>query len=234
MKKKGGFFCILAVLIVVSCKQKKEALSTNEVSPENIYYDFQVNAAEGNDSVTILANFREFDEFGYSLKLDTPSVIMFDGTNLPGTTLEIPGTFYETQRSLADFAGMHRFQFNDRGNQPFSDSFTFRPLTLTSQLPPVVTDSILVLEFEGLDTNDLIHITLTDTSYAGEGIERIDTAKNARIVISASELAGLTNGPVQLELARENVRPLLQRRRPRGKISITYRLRREFTLSRNQ
>lgn len=233
IKKMRFTTCIMILLcLIVSCKQKKDAESTGQVPADVIYIDYQVRGNEGNDSVTILANFREFDEFGYALKLDTPAMVQLDDELIQGTTLKIPGTFYEVQKKLDDFSGTHKLRFTDANKKVYEEAFTYQPMVLTSALPDIVTDSVLILELQGLDSNDMVHVVLTDTAYASEGIERIDTVKNNRIIITAKELAGLANGPIQLELQREMVRPVMDRRILRGKLSIMYSLRREFTLSR--
>ena len=49
---------------------------------------------------------------------------------------------------------------------------------------------------------------MTDTSYANNGINRVDAVVNGRLVITKADLESLANGPVQLEFIREYERPV--------------------------
>jgi hypothetical protein len=226
--------CILSlVLISASCKQKKEAESTREIVPEAIFFDYQVRGDEGSDSVSVLLNYREFNEFGYGLKLDTPSKVQLDDEIIRGVTLKIPGTYYEVQKAAPGFAGTHRLKYTDIDKNEYVEQFNYTPLVLVTPVPGSLPVADLELTLEGFAKGDIIHILLTDTAYASEGIERQETVKNGRILITAEELAELEPGPVQLELVKENIRAISTEGRIRGKLAVIYGLKREFILTRN-
>jgi hypothetical protein len=231
MKRWSAVFFPLVILLTMACKQRKEAESTREMIPDAVYFDYQVRGNEEDDSVTILANFREFDQYGYALKLDTPSTIRLDGDLLSGTTLKIPGTYYEVQKETVSFTGQHQLLFTDIEKKVYVEKFNFQPLTLTTPLPATLPVADLKIGLAGLDSGDIVHILLTDTAYASEGVERQDTVTNSSIMITAEELAGLSEGPVQLEIVRERVRSITKDGQVRGKLAVIYGIKREFLLS---
>jgi len=224
-----GLLPILAGL--AACKSEKERESTSEMEPDGIFHDYQVNANEDTDSVTVLLYFREYDEFGYGLRLDTPATILFDGQAVPAYKLEIPGSYYEVNRYAPDFAGRHSIQYTDKRGQLAEIPFNYQPMQVVSELPAVLTSDSLLIQLSGVDSGDIVHIVLTDTTYAGEGIERLDTVYGGKILISAGELASLAPGPVQLELIRETSRELGEEGHMRGQLRTTYHIRREMTLA---
>jgi hypothetical protein len=82
-----------------------------------------------------------------------------------------------------------------------------------------------------MDGPDYIRVLMTDTSFTGEGINRLDTVyKDGLINIRKDEMDDLVNGPVQLELIREVDREVRNGTNEGGRIVITYSLRREFFL----
>lgn len=225
--------CFLSLVVIsASCKQKKEAESTREIVPEAIFLDYQVRGDEGSDSVSVLANYREFNEFGYGLRLDTPSKVQLDGEILEGVTLKIPGTYYEVQKAASIFSGSHRLTYTDINKNEFVEQFAYTPLVLATPVPDTLPVADLELTLQGLDSGDVVHILLTDTAYASEGIERQEAVKDGRILITAEELAELAAGPIQLELVKENIRAISTEGRVRGKLAVIYGLKREFILTR--
>lgn len=230
MNWKGVVLIACLTQQLVACKQRKEAVSTREMTPDAVYFDYQVKGSEDDDRVTVLANFREFDEYGYALKLDTPSTVKFDGELMQGTTLKIPGTYYEIQKDTASFAGQHQLEFTDIERNRHVEKFNFQPLALVKPLPEKILAADLELELLGLERGDRVHILLTDTAYASEGLEREDTVLDGKILITAEELAGLAEGPVQLELVREQVRDITREGHTRGRLTIRYGIKKEFLL----
>jgi hypothetical protein len=87
-----------------------------------------------------------------------------------------------------------------------------------------------IFNLEGFDSLDLIHIILTDTAFATDDINSIDTIKNGRLVINEQRLSGLKSGPVNLQLFRDKTQRIGKGVKPAGQIFTTYGLRREFEL----
>ena len=77
---------------------------------------------------------------------------------------------------------------------------------------------------------DYVRVLLTDTSFASDDINWIDTVKNGRVVISADDLRKVVNGPVHLELIKEIDKPVKNGTKEGGQFSFSYGLKREFVL----
>ena len=86
------------------------------------------------------------------------------------------------------------------------------------------------LELEGLEAKDYIRLLMTDTSFINNGINRVDAVTNGHMMITKDDLETLANGPVQLELIREYERQVKNDTGARGRLLITYSLKREFFL----
>jgi hypothetical protein len=97
-------------------------------------------------------------------------------------------------------------------------------------VPESIRRGDLVCELDGLEPVDYVRVLLTDTSFASEGINRVDTVKNGRVMISKEDLRKVVNGPIHLELYKEVEKPVKEKTREGGGLYISYGLKREFLL----
>jgi hypothetical protein len=228
----GMFF---AMIISFACRNRdKEAelRSSKEVSPESIFLDYQVMGEEGNDSITLLLQFRSGGEYGGTLLLDSPSTVQLDGELIKGDSARVTGAYYEIQKPVETFAGHHSIFFSYDENKIYKQDFQFQPMTFLTELPAVVYRDSLVLSLKGLDAGDVVRVVLTDTLFGSEGVDRLDTVTNGHIIITREELKTLTYGPVQLQLVKESETAIKNGRRRSGRLYMSYRLKREFLLER--
>ncbi len=227
MKKLWAAFVILSTFPLFSCTQKdKKAV---DIRVENLFFDYQLSAEEGDDNLTVLIRFRDGAD-GDALTLPANTSIFLDGEMLTPDSAKGTGTFYELHKPIGIFAGKHMLLFVDDENNEYKQEFTFQPLTLSTYIPDTVQRNDLQLELTGLESKDYVRIMATDTLFTSEGINRLDTVKNGQLKISADDLGKLVNGPVQLELIREYEIPVEKGTDAGGKMAITYRIRREFIL----
>jgi hypothetical protein len=70
---------------------------------------------------------------------------------------------------------------------------------------------------------------MTDTTLDGEGVNEMDTIHNNQLDLRKF-LPSITNGPVTLQLFKEEDRLINKEHSERAEISITYSLKREFEL----
>jgi uncharacterized protein (UPF0254 family) len=103
-------------------------------------------------------------------------------------------------------------------------------MLLKTELPDTVKRGKIVLQVDGLDEKEPVRIVLTDTAFASEGINRVTNIKNGQIIITKEDLKNLVNGPIQLELIKEEERPVKNRTKEGGRFSLSYGLKREFML----
>lgn len=217
-------------LILFSCTSN-EIGNVKDVNSEAIYFDYRVWGEEGNDDVTVKLQFRFGGPNGTTLLLEEPSKVELDGELLKADSSSFSGVYYEVQKPVASFAGRHTIIFTDMKKKQYRETFNFQPITLETDIPDTIERSRIVFKFRGLDGPDYIRILMMDTSFTGEGINRLDTVyKDGLITIRNEEIGGLANGPIQLELIRESDREVKSGTSEGGRISIIYTLRREFFL----
>lgn len=223
-------FLTFSFLIFFSCTSN-EIGNVKDVNPETIYFDYRIWGEEGNDQVTVKLQYRFGGPSGTTLLLEEPSKVELDGELLKADSSSFSGVYYEVQKPLASFAGRHTIVFTDMKKKQYKETFNFQPITLETEIPDTILRSRIVFKFRGLDGPDYIRILMTDTSFTGEGINRLDTVyKDGLVTIRKEEIGDLENGPVQLELIRETDREVKNGTSEGGRIVITYSLRREFIL----
>lgn len=203
--------------------------SRDKAEPEQIYFDYKVTGEEGNDSVSVVLKFKEYDEFGPAVSIE-PGTVTLDGRPVPADSSSMTGPYYAAHRHIREFTGRHTIQVILPDDKKYEDEFYFRPFSVRSGISDTIHRSRLLLEFEGLDKNDIVRILMTDTSFTGEGINRVDTVWNNKLTITRNALSYLENGPINLELVREQEMPLRNATDAGGAISIFYSIRREFWL----
>ena len=103
-------------------------------------------------------------------------------------------------------------------------------MSLVTELPDTISRGDLNFELQGLEKEDYVRVLLTDTSFTSAGINRLDSAQDGVVSISKSDLDKLVNGPIHLELIKENEQRVQSSTREGGKMSIFYGLRRSFIL----
>jgi hypothetical protein len=217
-------FSILVLLISCTDTDKKNG---NNTDPDNIYFDYEITAAEGNDNLTVLLQFRVGGEEGDAVSVGNVSL---DGEMMTLDSSKMSGAFYELHKPLIEFAGKHTILFTGINKKEYKEEFNFQPVELITQLPDSIKRGEMNLEFEGLDPEDYLRVLLTDTSFINDGINRVDTVNNGQLFISQSDLVTLANGPVQLQFIREYERPVKNGTKSGGRLLITYRLQREILL----
>lgn len=220
-------FSIIVLLLSCTDTDKENIDKTNT---DNIYFDYQVTAAEGNDKLTVLLQYRIGGEDGDGISITDPGKIMLDGELLPADSNKMSGTFYELHKPIAEFSGKHSIAFTDLNKKEYKEDFSFQPVVLLTTIADTAQRNNLVFEFDGLEAKDYIRVLMTDTSFANNGINRVDAVINGRLVITKADLESLANGPVQLEFIREYEKPVKNGTDEGGRLLITYSLKREFFL----
>lgn len=218
---------LLLVIVLASCLGAAQKKSDTEA--EDIFFDYQVMGMEGNDSVSVVLKFKEFDEYGPNISIgDGP--VMLDGKLVKVDSTPMTGPYYVVNRSLSSFAGKHQIQVTLPNQKKYREDFSFAPFGFRTGLGDTLKRGRLVLDFQGLSGGDVMRVLLTDTSYTGDGINRTDTIWNNRIVFSKGDLSYLENGPINMELTRESVRRVKSGTEAGGMISVSYSIFREFWL----
>ena len=225
-------FLYVMVLVSVShfsCNNN-DTSEISDIDPGSIWFDYQVWGEEENDSVTIKLQFRLEGETGETISIDDPAKVELDGKLIPGNSSAITGPYYEVQHPVSSFVGEHNIRFTNIDGKQYNEVFTFQPIFLKAKIPDTIKRGTIIFHLSDLIPGGQVRILMTDTAYASEGINRVDTITNGQIIITGSDLSGLANGPIQLELIREDERPVREGTREGGKIAVSYGLKREFYL----
>jgi hypothetical protein len=220
---------VSSFLLLASCTSN-EIGSSKDVNPESIYFDYRVWGDEEGGDMTVKLQYRFAGKNGTTLLLEAPSKAEFDGVAIKADSSKMLGAYYEVSKPIKDFAGKHVIVFTDLNNKQYKEEFNFHPISFKTKVPAIINRNDLVFELDGLAPQDYVHVMVNDTASFSEGIDRIDTIKNGRITISKTELARLINGPVRLEISKEDEKSIRNGTSQGGRISISYGIKREFEL----
>ncbi len=231
MSRINSLFLISAsAFLLLSACTSNEIGKGKDVNPESIYFDYKVWGDEDNGLITVRLQYRFAGKNGTTLLLEDPSKAEFDGMELKADSSKMNGAYYEVSKPVKDFGGNHSIVFTNVNNKQYKEEFKFQPLMLKTKVPSVVNRGDLVFELDGVEPEDRIRVMLSDTVAFSEGISRFDTVRNGRIVITKEQLSKLADGPVHLELSREDEKKIKNGTPEGGRIAMSYWLRREFEL----
>jgi hypothetical protein len=224
------FLAAAAIVLLASCNaavQQEEKFKAADM----LYMDYQATGEEGRDEVTVRIQFRFGGPEGKGILLDAAASVNFDGQRLTADSAKMGGTYYEARYLAQGFEGVHQIEYRDGGGKVYVDTFSFPFFSLRTELPATVSRvKGLELGINGLKEKDILHAMLTDTSFYGRGIDRMDTVREGKLLFTQQDLTRLKNGPVHLEFYREEERGLNQTGRQGGRLYLSYNLSREFVL----
>jgi hypothetical protein len=227
-------FALLVFFCIPGCFNQREPDETSyighfgDVNEDDIYFDYRISANEEDDNLTIFLRFMDGPE-GETLVISEPAKVELDGELIKVDSSGRTGAFYELQKRIAGFAGQHQIVFSGN-NKKYTEKFWFEPMVLKTVIPDTISREDLVLELEGLEQEDHVRVIVLDTSIHNEGINRLDTVINGKILLNSFDLNQLATGPIHLELHRENERDLENGTETGGRIYLTYTLKRDFYL----
>lgn len=227
MSRSGFIFTIITSILLVSCIDGND----RKADPRVIYFDYMVTGDE--ESGRIISKLQYWlggKVHGKPLLLESPAGVTIDGEAVKPDSTAFNGVYYEVIYESEGFAGSHTIEFIDPGGKRYKTPFEFPVFALKNQLPEIVGRDSLVIELAGLAPEEKVLIILTDTSFYGRGVEKLDTVASGRIVISPEELEDLKSGPVHLEILWEEEKRLQGGENRPGRIYSSYRVQRELLL----
>jgi len=230
MRKNLFLLTLFTSLFLLPGCADNESVKKRKTDPDAIYFDYRVWGSEENGDITVRLQY--FLEKGNenTVLLQHPSKVEFDGTILPADSSRMNGYYYEATIPLENIAGKHYIVFTDRNEKQYREEFEFPVISLKTEMPAVVSRKELVLELNGINPGEIVRVLLTDTAFYSRGIDRIDTIRNDSIIITPRDLENLKNGPVSLEIHRDDDWPLKETTKGGGRISLSYGLKRVFEL----
>jgi len=220
-----GFIFLL--LFASSCKNNTVA-NRRDIDPDAVFFDYIIRGDEDDSNVTLYLQFRIGGPNGYPLTLKDPAKVELDGELIPVDSAKLTGAYYEIQKPAGSFTGKHTITFTDLNKKVYSEEFEYRPFTLETELSEVERGD-LVFDLEGLEKEDYLHVSATDTSFISRDIVELDTVRNGKLVIPSHKLRYLVDGPITLLLSKETQKII--RNQIHGRITVSYQLKREFELN---
>ncbi|MEP7372404.1 MAG: hypothetical protein ABI675_03375 [Chitinophagaceae bacterium] len=230
MSNKGFLAITVCVAIALAGCTGNEIGYSKEVSPDAVYFDYNVWGDEESGNVTAKLQYRFGGPNGTTLVLEGSAKVEFDGELLAVDSSRMNGAWYEVNKPVKDFEGRHIITYTGINNKQYQEEFYFKAFSLRKEVPKEIKRDDLVFELDGLQQEDYIRILLTDTSFYSRGIDRLDTVRNGKIMITRKDLDNLKNGPVSLEFYREYEKALKQGTKEGGVLSVSYGLKRVFEL----
>lgn len=222
-------FAVFLLFLLTGCTSN-EIGNSRDVNPDAIFFDYKIRGDEKDDRVTVYIQYRMGGPNGTTLVLNDPARVRLDGETIPVDSARLTGAYYEIQKSPDSFAGKHTIVFTDLNKKEYSEEFQYRRFALKTKIPSIVHRGDLTFDLEGLDSEDLVRVTATDTSFSSRDIVEIDTVRDGRLTISSNKLKNLVDGPITLLLSKETERAVKNGTREGGRIVISYGLQREFEL----
>lgn len=201
-----------------------------KVNPEHIYFDYKIMGEEDKEFITVLLQYRFAGSQGVPLFIQKPGKVQFDETIIAADSARMTGSFYEIQIPVQDFTGNHNISFTNVNGNIYKEEFEFIPFSLASKIPDGIKRSDIILQLDGLKKIDHLRVILLDTAFYTDDLNEIDTVIDGKLIITANRLQKLKTGPLTLQIFKEEERPIKDRTKAGGLLSISYGLKREFEL----
>lgn len=228
--RKIFFWIVPCAFFLVAACSNNESRVKNEIDPEAIYFDYRVWGDEEESDVTVrLQYFMGYGE-GSTILWESPAKVELDGEFLQADSSRMNGYYYEARIPVENFAGKHSIVFTDLNDKQYTEEFSFSLISLKKELPAVLRREEFVLELAGLDPGEIVKVLISDTAFYSTGIDRMDTVRNDSIIITPRDLESLKNGPVYLEIYKDEEWPLKQPGKGGGRLFLSYGLKRAFEL----
>lgn len=218
---------LIFLLLFVSACTNNTVGTRRDIDPDTVFFEYIIRGDEDDSNVTLYLQFRIGGPNGYTLTLKDPAKVELDGEPIQVDSAKLTGAYYEIQKPADYFTGKHTITFTDFNKKVHSEEFEYKPFSMETDVDEVERGD-LVFELEGLEKEDYLHVSATDTSFTSRDIVEIDTVKDGKLVIPAHKLRYLVNGPITLLLSKETQKII--RNEIRGRITVSYGLKREFEL----
>lgn len=213
--------------------QNGESGSSRRHKPAPIFHDYQVSAEEGQADATVRLQYKDGDENGEAFALEKPSKVLFDGAELPANSSRFSGPYYELIKPVNALRGRHAISFVDSNGENHKVEFSFTPFSLATEFPERLAKKNFVIHLNDLPfTPTMVRVVLTDTSLQTAGVNEEVEVTNGELQVPQPLLNNLAEGPVTLEISREQVQPLENFPGQTGRLLLTYTIRRQFELTR--
>jgi|SRR6218665_99454 len=235
MRSRFRFLCFMLALVMglmlVGCNAGTPQWEKNGLEIDGLFVDCQAIGYEERGDVTVRVQFRPGGPDGDPVMLEEPAEIYFDGQLMDTGSTRMTGGYYESVFAAGEKDQQHELHYKSAEGQSFRDTFYFPFFSLSKELPESVSrENELEIRFSGFEKQDVVHAMLSDTSFFGRGIDRVDTIENGLLKYSPEDLKVLKNGPIHIEFYKEDEWWLRGQAAARGRMYLSYNISREFEL----
>lgn len=218
---------------LLSCSNEQDKNAVDEPSPGSLYQNFQVVAEEGREVVTIRLQFHEGGKSGDAVLLTDPGTVFLNDIPLPADSTKFNGVYYEISLPAAGFTGRHTIRFTGSDGKEYSEEFSFEPFTLTTEIPEEIKKGPFDIRLENFgQESEFVRLVMVDTSMQSADVNEDVLVEEESIVITEDHLANLAEGPVYLEIYREQEQLVRNKAKGGGKLVIAYALKRQLSFLR--
>jgi hypothetical protein len=225
---KGTALLLIMASVLWGCSNTDT--KAGKFDPDKLYFFYSIVSEEGAADVVCLFQYKTGGAEGKGVNV-APGRVELDGEALAPDSAGVSGIYYEAQRPADSFGGRHSIKFTAANGKQYVEDFEFTPFALAGELPDKISRAPFALKLNNFPKRQTpLRLLLLDTSFASRGFNDVVPVVNSEITIDEAIWQRLKNGPINLELYREQEIPLKQPAKAGGKISITYGLKREFEL----
>jgi hypothetical protein len=212
------------------------ACDNTDTNPEairqtHVYFDYKISGEEGKEYVTCLFQFRKGGPKGSTILVREPGKVLLDGEILKADSARFTGIYYEAVRPVDDFSGRHEVIFTDADEKEYKEQFVFNRFNLLTELPKKIRRHPFTIKLKNIGAGQAFRIVMIDTAFSSGGINEVKKAVNNALIIDEEMLTRLKNGPVFMEISSEEEKTI-QNGVIKGKIAVSYSLKRDFELTR--
>jgi len=207
--------------------QQGEPISGSNV----VYLNYRITGEEGKDSVTCFFEFREGSAAGKTI-LWTGEGPKLDGKTVKADSARFTGVFYEVRKPVAGFNGTHVVSFTDADGTERKQTFKFFSFGLKKEIPPERPKEPFTIHIDLPGKESTVNLMMIDTSFASNDVNETVRVKDGQLLVTAGMLANLSSGPIFMDLFKQDDM-IVSETGLRGKIIVSYGLRREFQLKVN-
>lgn len=121
--KNSVLLSAIAASVVFAACQSNETGNSKDVSQDQIYRNYEVTIDEEKATATVGTTFRFAGENGTTLRLNAPSKVTANGTELVLDSLLFGGAYYKSVSPIAAQANKVEISFTDSKESTLNESF---------------------------------------------------------------------------------------------------------------
>jgi hypothetical protein len=219
-----------ATVIVTACNDSSR-VAKDGTGQEAVYSDYRIEGEEGKEKVTCLFQFRLGGPNGPAFLLNEPRAIELDGEAVHPDSTRLSGVYYELTRPVSEFKGKHALVFTDEQGKRHRQEFEFWPFSLATEIPSKVKRAPFAIQLTNFPKNSTpVQLIMVDTAFETNDVNEMAVVNKGQLLISEPLLSRLKSGPVLMELIKEEEKSIKKGSRWKGRLVISYELKREFEL----